>query len=204
MTTPGSTLRVSLLTTLALTAGYVGGSARGWLDHAPPIATVRARRFELVDGAGRAIAVLAPNPTSLQAQSAGATLVIADPRGVRRCQLGFNPGDGGPFLRLYGSDGAKRVDVGLGPYDDPVLTLRDGRKVRAVLGARHGDMPGPGEDNWSLSLYARKERAGADIGFFNWWDDTYHAGITLRDGAGRKWEAAAGAPLKPLHSPNKR
>jgi RHS repeat-associated protein len=80
---------------------------------------------------------------------------------------------------------------------DPV-NHKDNQKIRAILGARHDDAPGPGEDKWALSLYARKDGADANIGFYRWADDSYHSVVTLRDGAGRKWEALAGGPLKPM------
>ena len=198
MTATRSVLKVSVLVLLTLGAGYVGGALHGWMDQAQPLATVCAKRFELVDGSGRTLAVLASNSASPGGGDAGATLSLTDPRGVPRCELGMNRGNSTPFLRLYGRDGAERVALVLGYQDDPVLTLGDGRKTRAVLGARHGDMPGPAEDRWSLSLYARKDGADANIGFYRWADNTYHAAVTLRDGTGRKWEAAAGEPLKPI------
>jgi hypothetical protein len=191
-------LKAGILIALALTAGYAGAALRGHPDPTGLHATVRATRFELVDSSGRAIAILAANPASPGGGDAGAALVLTDPRGVRRCELGISRGNSAPFLRLYGGDGAERVGVLLGYHDDPVLTLRDAQRIRTILGARHGDTPGPSEDQWGLSLYGRKEGADASIGFYRWADDTYQAAVTIRDGAGRKWEAIAGGPLRPI------
>jgi hypothetical protein len=201
MTTIGSGLRAGIPIVLAVAAGYFGGALRERLYQARSLDKVSAARFEVLDGAGRPVVVLASNPLPQGHQDAGAALTFTDPRGVRRCELGTSLGDSTPFLRLYGGDGAERVRVQLGYRDDPVVTLRDGQRIRAILGARHGDMAGPSEDKWSLSLFGRKEGVAADIGFQRWLDDSYQAAVTLLDGTGREWRAVAGEPMKPVPIP---
>ena len=90
------------------------------------------------------------------------------------------------------------LECPLGYDSDPVLLLSDRYRVRAVLGATHGDAPGTSEDQWGLSLRARKEGAGAWIGFTHWGSGLYQSGVSLRDGDGRKWEEVVGEELKPL------
>lgn len=200
MTVPGLRiiLKKGIPTLLALGAGYAGGVLHTWLNQTKASATIRANRFELVDPSGKTVAFWTPNPALRAGGDAGAVMVFADPRGARRCEFGISGGNSAPFLRFYGEDRAERVGVMLGYNNDPVIFLRDSQKIRAVLGANHGDAPSPSEDQWGLSLRARKEGAGASIGFYRWWDDTYRAAVTLGDGANRTWEATAGGELKPV------
>ncbi len=185
-------------TLLALGAGFAGGVFHTWSSQIQAPTAIRATRFDLVDASGNTVAFWTPNPALSTGGDAGAALVFTDPRGVRRCELGMSGGNSAPFLRFYGADRAERVGVMLGYKDDPAIFLRDSDGIRATLGAAHGDAPSPSEDQWGLSLRARKEGAGASIGFHRWWDGAYDATVTLSDGAGRTWKAATGGQLKPV------
>lgn len=192
MTLSTKTLRYSASVLLALGAGYIGSAVQMRWCHRIQSGEVRATRFELMDNAGRVVALWAT------AQGSGAVLAFADVKGMRLCELGIGGRNGPPFLRLYGKDGKERVTAVLGYDDDPVLLLSDAHRARAVLGASHSDAPGPSDDQWGLYLRGREADASASIGFFRWWDNTYHAGVRLSDGPGRVWEAEAGTSLRPI------
>jgi hypothetical protein len=143
MTFPGlrSKLKKGIPTLLALGAGYAGAVLHTWLNQTKASATIRATRFELVDPSGKTIAFWTPNPAVRTGGDAGAVMVFADPRGVRRCELGMSGGNSAPFLRFYGEDRAERVGVMLGYNSEPLILLRDSHAIRATLGANHGDAP---------------------------------------------------------------
>ena len=67
-----------------------------------------------------------------------------------------------------------------------------------LLGAQYGDVYGERELGWGLSFKALQPPAAAWMGYSRWWDGTYHSGVAVDDGAGRRWTAEAGGPFKPL------
>lgn len=158
----------------ALGAGYSGSTLHAWFNHGKPLGTIRAPRFELIDESGGQASTGHPTSGPERPERSEPVLVFADPRGIRRCELGMNAGDSAPFLRFYGDDSAERVGVSLVYHSDPVLLLRDGYRIRAALGAPPGDAFSPAEDEWGLSARARTEGPGANIGFLRWWDRSCH------------------------------
>jgi hypothetical protein len=194
---------------IAVFGGFFGSLLHGWMR--PNLAAIRANRFEVVDTSGRVLSYWGPDrdPHIPAATRKGILLVFLDPDGVRRCEIGSRSGDYGPELLFYGKDGPSDVKperylsqphfrAALGYNEDPILTMRGRGGSQVILGAIHGDAPSPSEDQWGLSLRAWTVPAGANIGFFRWWDGSYHASVAIRDGAGRNWEAAAGGELKAL------
>ena len=152
-----------MVAVVALTGGFVGSAAHDWVKTTP--ATIRAKRFEVVTTSGKALSFWGPDadPQIPTATPKGMLLVFMDPNGVRRCQIGSSIGDYGPELLFYGKDGPSearhqqylpqpRFQIGLGYNEDPGLVMRDGTIERVLLGAVHGDAPGPSEDTWCLSL----------------------------------------------------
>jgi hypothetical protein len=180
---------------IAACAGFLGSVAHDWIEAAQ--GTIRARRFEITDAGGRTMSYWGPEHSSIG--SRGVHLVFME-NGVQRCRIGTGYG---PGLEFYGKEGPSegkrpRFAVRLHYGDDAALTMADASGQRVFLGATHGDAPDQSEDQWALWLRAREERAGANIGFFRWWDGSYQAGVTLSDESGRKWEAVTPGKLKPL------
>jgi hypothetical protein len=182
---------------LAFAAGYSGSAIHDWANR-DRRQTVRAGRFELLDPAGNTIAVWTPNRRSQDGGDLGAKLVFDNGRGDERLVLGTHSGNSTPFLQFYGRDSIERVGVSLGYDDDPLISMSDRQKVRVALGSKHGDAPGPGDDQWGLTLQGRKEGVSANIGFVRWWDGHYQSGISLDGGEGPKWEAVAGGRMNPV------
>lgn len=144
-------------TTLGLVrlAGPAAGTAHAGGDETQPL--VRARRFELVDAAGRVRGVLNVNPAGLPGlallDEAGAVRLLAaanaqggygvsvrDPGGAIR----FAAGGGGEqgFVGVNVRDGAGRIRANLFASDDgsaaAVQTWDEAGRVRAFMGACPG------------------------------------------------------------------
>jgi hypothetical protein len=197
MTFGKNTIRRAIPLLLSLGAGYAGSALHMWINSSKGTRTIHASRIELTDDSGRTVISLRANRATHTGGDGEAALAFTDPRGFRRIELGMSGGNNTPFLRFYGSDSRQRIGLLLGYDDDPALQLCDSNRIRAVLGATHGDAPSSAEDQWGLSFRAQKEGAGASIGFNRWWDMSYQAGVTLTDGSGRTWKAVAGSDLKP-------
>ncbi len=190
-----------------MVGGFAGSALHGLIGPKPT--TVRAERFEIINSSGHLASFWGPDPDPQISPGTlrGTLMVFLDPNGVRRCQVGTSLGDYGPVILFSGKEGPRgasiqqdqyRLWLGLGDHEDPFLYMRGSNGSQVKLGAEHGDAPGPGEDQWGLSLRAWQVRAAASIGFTRWPDGHYRAGVHLDDGEGSRWNASAGAPLKPL------
>ncbi len=192
----------------------VGGGFLGSALHDPVIAkpaTIRAERFEVIEPSGRLLSYWGPDADrNIPATTPkGTLLVFLDSHGVPRFQAGTNNGDYSPHLLFYGADrpadlpgryrAQPRFSLGLGETGSPTLHMRGAEGDRVELGAVYGDVSGQRELGWALSFAAREVRAEASIGYSRWGTGNYQSGVTLTDGAGKRWEARAGDPLRPLH-----
>lgn len=151
----------------AILAGLLGGICGPLVVRSvegPPAANiVRARSFELVDEAGRAIsywgidesggAVLAfgryasePSPTLRSGHARRSLGNIEN----QRVMLGVS-GDNAS-LELRGADGKPRVRLLLDSYGKPVLLMEDETGPRVSLGIEHSDTPGPQDKIWALDF----------------------------------------------------
>jgi len=158
-------MKQTLLLTLALIGGFVGGIVGSHLDRmhkdAQTPLTVRAHRFELLDRSGRAVAfwgidqtdypVLAfvESPAEPRTGNRQSPLKIDDP--VNQ-QIALGLMGGGPFLDLRGTDGKTRIRLNLAVYQKPVMWMADETRPRVWLGYRQSDAPTPDEDDWFLSF----------------------------------------------------
>jgi len=165
-------------------------------------ASIRAKRFEIVGPSGKILSYWGPDsdPQIPAATPKGVLLVFMDPNGVRRCQVGAGVGNYSPELQFYGKDGPSetkpqqylphpRFSIGLGYNDDPGLAMRDQSVERIVLGAVHGDAPGPSEDTWCLSLrepVTTLVRSRASLCAYRALDGT-HGAETLIIDRDRRW-----------------
>lgn len=200
---------------IAIASGVLGSVLYDLIKPKPT--TIRAERFELLDPPGRLVSFWGPdgNHRIPSTSSKGALLVFEDPHGRRRCQIGSRIGDYGPELMFYGADGPSdkperfdsvpRVSIGLGGTGSPMLNMRGTRGDQMTLGAMYGDVPGEPEGGWGISFRAWDIQARAAMGYRHSWDGSYQSGITLSDGRGKSWNAAAGElrPLPLLKRPNR-
>jgi hypothetical protein len=131
---------------------------------------VRARSFELVDEAGKAIsywgidkgsnAVLAfgsrrpTTPARAGRQPGKFPLELDDPQ-KQLVAFGLL-GDDGPFLFMRGADEKTRVRLYLSEYGKPFLLLEDENTPRVALGIDQSDTPGPQDNDWALSFYPER------------------------------------------------
>jgi hypothetical protein len=125
-------------------------------------------------------------------------LVFLDADGVRRAQIGSGIGSYAPELLFYGKEGPPEDDgaagyspeprfrIGLGYNEDPFLTMRDRRASRVILGAYHGDAPGPEEDDWRIA-FPSTTGAGAYMGTHGVNPGLSQAFATVRDDKGQSW-----------------
>ena len=91
---------------------------------------VRARRFEMVDAAGKARAVLSVLPDGRTG------LLLVDAGGKGRVILRLHS-DGTPVLALYDAAGKERASLSLLPDGSPALGFHDAAgKTRAALSVR--------------------------------------------------------------------
>jgi len=174
----------AVVTVIAIAGGFIGGIIHDTIKLGP--ATIRAERFEVVSGR-RLLSYWGPdsNPQLPAETPKGTLLVFMDTSGTTRCQIGSRSGDQGPELKFYGRDAKERVGLGLEVYDDPSLMFRNGSTWRVLLGAIHGDAPGPTEDSWGLQL--QTYNAKASIGAYYSLDGTYTGSVDLTDSQYRKW-----------------
>lgn len=198
----GDLFRHAVVVCLAIACGYFGATVRDWTKGAQ--AVVHARRFEVVDQTGKMRAYLgADSDTGL----GDIVLVFLEPDGLRRSQLGVRSGTYRPHLLFYGDDGPAdkparydaqpRVSLSLGDTGSPTFSMRghDGDQMR--LGAVYGDVSRERELGWGLSF--RAWDVPAEVGFgYSRWPNGYEAGISLTDGAGKRWRVSVGEGLKPV------
>jgi hypothetical protein len=195
-------LRHGIVVALAMCSGYLGAALRDWTRKAPP--AIRAERFEVVGQSGNVLGYFGQDSDT---RMHNVLLVLLDPRGVRRCEVGVG-GNYDPHLLFYDKNGPPdkperydsqpRISIGLGWSGSPTLAMRGTGGDEMRLGAIHGDVYGEPELGWGLSFRAWTVPATADIGYFRWWDGSYRSSITLANGAGKHWQAIAGDALKPL------
>jgi plastocyanin len=116
-------------------------------QESPAEKTVRANRFELVDGKGNVRAVLAMTPDDEP------RLALADRSGQIQVMLSIEPfpgkPDGIPTLRLLDKAGKPRTDISLGSDGNPVITLRN--KNGGHLASLSGSDAAEGGAEWLLS-----------------------------------------------------
>jgi hypothetical protein len=158
----------------AMLAGFLGGILGTQLTGASrqghPDQVIRARSFELVDEAGRAIsfwgvdnennAVLAfgsHRPRLAPAGRGGPRLGLSELRN-QRASIGVI--DDSPFLMLRGADGRTRVRMYLSDFGKPFLLMEDETGPRISLGTEQSDTPGPQDNDWSLAFYPEVARIG--------------------------------------------
>lgn len=164
-------MKSTLVIVAALLAGFVGGVLGASLirsrEQSHPEQVLRARSFELVDEAGRAIsfwgvdkgqnAVLAFG-SHWPKQPAGHPLPpLDDPRNQRAV---FGILADSPFVDLRDADGRTRIRLGLNMFEKPILWMADEFQPRMWLGTEQSDTPGPQDNDWSLILYPEVLRIG--------------------------------------------
>jgi hypothetical protein len=155
----------------ALLAGFLGGivgtrvaRTREQPNFEP---VVRARSFELVDEAGRAIsywgidksenAVLAFGSNRPMSRGGHPGLALDDPRN-QRSAIGVI--DDIPFLLFTAPDGAARMSLSLNLYEKPVLWMADETGKRVSLGLEQSDTPSTEDNNWALNFGPDRARIG--------------------------------------------
>lgn len=142
-----------ILIVLAVVSGFLGGAVSNLLLRGAPAAAqttggkaqevVIARKFVLVDGAGKTRATLGFDTAPGFAPAKSPGLALYDAAGKWRAELCLGP-DGSPDLALYGTGGKWRTEgwdetspraiVCLGPDGSPGLTLNDGvGNARAIV-----------------------------------------------------------------------
>lgn len=174
-------MKHTFLVVAALAAGFVGGIAstfalRGYTQPRPE-QVLRARSFELVDDAGRAISYWGiddgHNVVLAFGSRPGTQLAEGAPRPVHAPHGLYNPenqlaaigllADDSPFLKQRGPDGKTRVRLYLSDYAKPFLLMEDETGPRVSLGIDQSDTPGPGDNNWAL-VFGPEERARIGMG----------------------------------------
>lgn len=149
------------LTVAALLAGFVGGILGMFVVRAreqqQPGRIVRARSFELVDEAGRAISFwgLDRGHNAVLTFGRGGALPGNAPFGLenpdnQRAAIGLT-GDNA-FLELRGADGKMRARLDLGLFGKPLLWMADETGPRLGLGVEQSDTPGPQDNDWTLDF----------------------------------------------------
>ena len=176
-------MKNSLSISLALLAGFAGGllGSRVTLGSkdSPVAHVVRARSFELVDEAGKAISIWGRNKQghtllafigseAIPGESQEHSIGLDDPL-VQRAAIGVQGIV--PVLTFRGTDGKARVMLYLHDWQKPLLMMEDETGPRVALGINSWDTPTAKEDddNWALSflpdrawigLSSRKEARG--------------------------------------------
>jgi hypothetical protein len=161
------TMKQTILIVAALLAGFVGGVLGTRVEHtreqARPEQVVRARSFEMVDGAGRVIsywgidkrdhAVLAFGsywPPDKTGRGDGPPTLPPDDPDNQRVVVGVLADS--PYVDLRGVDGKTRMRLNLSIYQKPILWMGDETWPRLWLGIQHSDTPGPEDNDWALSF----------------------------------------------------
>ena len=181
----------AVVAAVAIVGGFLGSAIHGWTQAKRDI--LRAKRFEVIDDSGTVLSFWGPETRAeIPATTPkGVMLVFRDPKGVRRCEIGARVGDFGPQLNFYDKSGPSefkpsqfvpqpRFAVSLFYGDDPVLAMRGRDAWRVLLGAEHGDAPGPGEDTWSLRIRGGPASYALVTGYKTHFGQ-YGAGVLLRE-----------------------
>jgi hypothetical protein len=160
-------MKQTILILAALLAGFVGGVLGTRVERAReqsrPEQVVRARSFEMVDEAGRAIsywgidkrdhAVLAFGsywPPDKTAKGAQHPILPPDDPDNQRVAVGVLADS--PHVDLRGVDGKTRMRLGLNIYQKPILVMGDETWARLWLGIQQSDTGGPNDNDWALSF----------------------------------------------------
>jgi hypothetical protein len=168
-------MRNILTMVLALVAGFIGGtlaSGNGAAASAPGV--VRASKFELVNASGAHVA-------TWEVDAHGAAHLRFINRGGVRLDLGVEA-DGQPFLEMAGGDGVRRLALGLGQFDKPVLVMGDEKwHGRVLLGFRAPDtIPYGDSDVWGLFFRGvGSEQSRAAIGVSKAKGDNYDGFLSV-------------------------
>lgn len=158
--------QVSLIVA-ALLAGFVGGICGTLVvrtrEQPRPAQVIRARRFELVDKAGKVISYWGIDKNQYAVLAFGSHWPVppagADrshhPPGLedpdnQRAAIGVI--DDSPFLKFNGPDGGNRISMMLSLYDKPFLAMSDKSGRRVLLGVEASDTPGPQDNTWVLDF----------------------------------------------------
>jgi hypothetical protein len=157
----------------ALAAGFVGGIlGTHWIPIRPsPEQVIRARAFELVDGAGNVISFWGIDKgehTVLAFASQGVNPKV----GGRAQRVDFRPddpigqlasvgeADDMPFVRFKGEDGRDRMNLVISMTGKPLLLMGDEDGPRVGLGIRQSDTPGPQDNDWALEFGPERASIG--------------------------------------------
>jgi hypothetical protein len=158
----------------ALIAGFVGGIFGSRVPHREdqePRQVIRARSFELVDEAGRAISywgidkggdlVLAFGSRGAFEGSALHGRAVLDLKDMdnQMTAVGLQ-GNDMPLLKMHGADRKTRVRLYLSQDSKPFLLMEDETGPRISLGVEQSDTPGPDDNDWSLSFLPDIARIG--------------------------------------------
>jgi hypothetical protein len=176
---------------MGLGSGFLGGVAHDRVQSGKDV--MRAQRFEVVSGAGKILSYWGTdsNPLIPVTTPKGVILVFLDHEGVRRCEIGSQPGGFAPELKFYDRLGPSEVkttnpvpqprfSVALFDNDDPELAMRGRDDWRVTLGAEHGDVFDPGEDTWSLRIRGGATSEAIVTGYKSF-TGRYGAGVLVRD-----------------------
>ena len=153
-----------MLTAISVLAGFAGGVLGSRLNIATeqqePERVVRARSFELVDAAGRAISIWGVNKQGhtllaflgsqyVPGEKADHSFGLDDPL-KQRAAIGVT-GDT-PILTYKGADGRLRMILGLNGWQKPFLLMEDENGPRVALGVNQSDTPSVQQSDWALSF----------------------------------------------------
>lgn len=150
-----------ILVAASLIAGLAGGFLGERLAHVreggSPERVVRARAFELVDGAGRPISYWGFDRRGNAALSFGGQWDsvhhvdrIGDLTDPRNQGAAFGIVGGSPTLQFNGADGAIRLNMGLSCFEKPLLWMGDETGKRLALGVEYSDTPSAEDNDWHL------------------------------------------------------
>jgi len=156
-------MKNTLVIAAALFAGFVGGvlgtSVMHIREQSHPDQVIRARSFELVDDKGRPIsywgvdkrhnAVLAFGGQWDPKHYVERTGDLTDPHNQGGV---FGMVGGSPTLQFNGVDGATRLQLGLSPFEKPLLWMGDETGKRLALGVEHSDTPSAEDNDWHLAF----------------------------------------------------
>jgi hypothetical protein len=169
---------VGTFSAMIVVAGLVGYFAgrQGANIHvqAASVETVRASRFELVNGSGTVVA------TWEAGQGNEAHLRFLPSAGNARIEIGVLS-DGHPLVQMAGRDGKRRIVMELDQYDKPMLGMGDERwEGRVLLGFVEPDTYAPEWDNWGLMFRPfGSEKPSASIGVLKMGRSTPEGVLTL-------------------------
>jgi hypothetical protein len=152
----------------ALLAGFLGGilgTRVGRTRQQNSEQVIRARSFELVNEAGRAISYWGVDEAQNvvmafgnRGQTGGPPLRLEDPEN-QLTAIGLQ-GDTMPYLKMSGSDRKTRVRLYLTMDGKPMLLMEDETGPRLSLGIEQSDTPGPDDNDWSLVFRPEVARIG--------------------------------------------